>query len=94
MKTIIAGTLTALMSVSFAAAAIAQTAPADTKAGAKIVIVERDAKGKATKVKIGEDVIPVCMSEAMTDGCINPYEAGLKWGNRPVSTYTDKDAAI
>lgn len=106
MKTIIAGTMTALMSVSFAAAAVAQTATAQTttaqttataqtpaasaEAKAKIEIAERDARGRVTKVRIGADVIPVCMNETMTDGCINPWEAGLKWGNRPVATYTAK----
>lgn len=104
MKTIIAGTMTALMSVSFAAAAVAQNASTQTataevtaaqtataaKTDAKVEIAERDAKGRVTKVKIGADVIPVCMNETMTDGCINPWEAGLKWGNRPVATYTAK----
>lgn len=104
MKTIIAGTMTALMSVSFAAAAVAQNASTQTataevtaaqtataaKADAKVEIAERDAKGRVTKVKIGADVIPVCMNETMTDGCINPWEAGLKWGNRPVATYAAK----
>lgn len=104
MKTIIAGTMTALMSVSFAAAAVAQNASTQTataevtaaqtataaKADAKVEIAERDAKGRVTKVRIGADLIPVCMNETMTDGCINPWEAGLKWGNRPVATYTAK----
>lgn len=46
-------------------------------------IVERNANGKASKVMIDGKVIDVCMSQEQ-DGCINPREAGLKWGDGPL----------
>ncbi|MCT2559647.1 hypothetical protein N0B51_11715 [Tsuneonella sp. YG55] len=46
-------------------------------------VVERNAQGKAIKVKVGETVYDVCMSEKQ-DHCINPRAAGLNWGDRPL----------
>ncbi|WP_271438534.1 hypothetical protein [Pontixanthobacter luteolus] len=55
-------------------------------------IVERNARGVATKVKIEGKVYAVCM-DGMTDGCINPRAAGLKWGNRPLDYWPGKPAS-
>jgi hypothetical protein len=49
-------------------------------------IVERDARGKATKVRINGQEIAVCTSDN-SDGCINPREAGLGWGNSTAKTW-------
>lgn len=46
-------------------------------------VVERNEQGKATKVKVGDRVYPVCMSEQQ-DSCINPRAAGLNWGDKPL----------
>ncbi|WP_435417309.1 hypothetical protein WAB17_10555 [Parerythrobacter aurantius] len=89
MKTFVAGTLGVLSMASFAAAAAtAQPAePAAPTVKVKAEVVERNARGQATKVRIGDTVVEVCLNESMTDGCINPREAGLNWGNRPAATY-------
>ncbi|MGN3975090.1 hypothetical protein [Tsuneonella sp. SYSU-LHT278] len=47
-------------------------------------VVERNTHGKATKVKVGETVYDVCMSDRQ-DNCINPRAAGLDWGDRPLT---------
>ncbi|UIP08162.1 hypothetical protein LY632_07145 [Erythrobacter sp. SDW2] len=99
MRNIIAGTLSALTIISFtAAAATAQTADRPQRADkqdyttkVKAEVVERNAQGKATKVRIGEYIVDVCMDEGMTDGCINPRAAGLNWGNYPAATYQPDD---
>ncbi|MDC0886936.1 hypothetical protein OAS19_04015 [Altererythrobacter sp.] len=92
MKNYVIGSLAALTALSFTAAAATAQLPAEEAAPAKAEIVERNAQGKATKVKIGDDIIPVCMNYEMTDGCINPREAGLNWGNFPANTFKDKPA--
>lgn len=88
MKRIFATAITAAAGLMVAAPAMA-----DHHMEPKPEVVERNAKGQATKVKIGEQVYPVCMSDAMTDGCINPREAGLKWGNRPLKNWPGKPAS-
>lgn len=55
-------------------------------------VVETNAKGHATKVKIGDKIYDVCTSDAQ-DGCINPRAAGLKWGNRPLNYWPGKPAS-
>ncbi len=47
---------------------------------AKGKVVERDSRGRATKVEMEGQVYDVCTSDN-SDGCINPREAGLTWGN-------------
>lgn len=58
----------------------------------KAEVVERDAKGKATKVKVGETVYPVCTPQ-VTDGCINPRAAGLNFGNVPLDHWPGAPAS-
>jgi hypothetical protein len=43
-------------------------------------VTERDSKGRPTKVKIGDQEYTLCTSDN-SDGCINPREAGFKFGN-------------
>ena len=55
-------------------------------------VVETNAKGQATKVRMGDKVYDVCIGDNQ-DSCINPREAGLKWGNRPLSYWPGKPAS-
>jgi hypothetical protein len=50
-------------------------------------IVERNARGKATKVRVEGEVYEVCMNESQ-DGCIQPRAAGLGWGDIPAMNYS------
>nr|WP_137678128.1 hypothetical protein [Parerythrobacter lutipelagi] len=58
----------------------------------KPTVVETNARGQATKVEIEGKTYAVCMSDKQ-DACINPREAGLKWGNRPLSYWPGKPAS-
>ncbi|QFT78184.1 hypothetical protein [Erythrobacter sp. THAF29] len=97
MKNILA---TAITVASFAT--LGATAPAladghgdkmkkDWKAQSPVV-VETNAKGQATKVRIGDEVYEVCMTKGQDD-CIQPRAAGLKWGNRPLTYWPGKPAS-
>jgi len=46
--------------------------------------MERDARGRATKVSMGGQAYLVCR-DGVTDACINPREAGLNFGNRALN---------
>lgn len=59
---------------------------------AKAEVVERDASGKATKVKVGEYVYAVCTPESQ-DSCINPREAGLNFGSTPLDHWPGAPAS-
>lgn len=52
----------------------------------KAEVIERDAKGKPTKVRIDGKDYAVCTSDN-SDGCINPREAGLKFGNHAATKW-------
>lgn len=58
----------------------------------KAEVVEKDAKGTPTKVKIGDTIYDVCTAEKQ-DGCINPKAAGLKFGNTPLNYWPGKPAS-
>jgi hypothetical protein len=64
--------------LGLAAPAIAQDAPV------KAEVVEKNARGQATKVRVEGKVYDICMTEAQ-DGCIQPRAAGLNWGDRPLN---------
>lgn len=55
-------------------------------------VVEKNARGQATKVRIEGRVYDVCMNEAQ-DGCIQPRAAGLGWGDRPLDHWPGKPAS-
>jgi hypothetical protein len=66
---------------AIAIAAVGLSGAAVAKPNAKgFEIVERDAKGKVTKVKKDGQEYKICTSDD-SDGCINPREAGLGYGN-------------
>ncbi|MEE4155382.1 MAG: hypothetical protein V2I27_14585 [Erythrobacter sp.] len=47
-------------------------------------IVERNNRGKATKVRVEGTVYDVCMTQGQDD-CIQPRAAGLNWGDVPLA---------
>ncbi|ANU07723.1 hypothetical protein [Paraurantiacibacter namhicola] len=55
-------------------------------------VVETNSRGQATMVRNGDTTIAVCM-KGKTDNCINPREAGLKWGNRPLAYWPGQPAS-
>lgn len=72
--------------------ALTFAAPAWADDGVKAEVVERDAKGHATKVKVGETIYAVCTPESQ-DGCINPREAGLNFGSTPLDHWPGEPAS-
>jgi len=84
---------TPLVLIALGAAFAATPALADhhvTSAGFEIV--ETNAKGQVTKVSKDGQTYTVCMGD-QKDSCINPREAGLKTGNRPLSYWPGKPAS-
>jgi hypothetical protein len=77
------------MIAAFAAASLAGPVLA---AGPKANVVERDSRGHPTKVEIEGQVYAVCQGD-QSDGCINPREAGLKFGNNPINYWPGKPAS-
>ncbi len=55
-------------------------------------VIEKDAKGRPTKVMIEGKAYVVCTADGQ-DGCINPREAGLRWGNTPLDHWPGKPAS-
>ena len=88
-----AAVATAAMGLAFPALADEHMAAreADWRVDEQVEILERNAQGKATKVRVGEWTYPVCMSERMTDGCIQPRAAGLDWGPWPADSSDNSD---
>lgn len=69
-----------------ALASIALAGPPVLAQGVKATVVERDARGRATKVEVEGQVYTVCTSDN-SDSCINPREAGLNFGNTPINRW-------
>ena len=69
----------------FTAVTLGLTAPAVAQdVPVKAEVVEKNARGQATKVRIEGKVYDVCMNEAQ-DSCIQPRAAGLNWGDVPLN---------
>ena len=81
--------MTAFLAVGVIAATAVPTM-AQTRVNAEVV--ERDARGRATKVNVGGTVYAVC-SATVKDSCINPREAGLNFGNVPLDHWPGKPAS-
>ena len=81
-----------LLFAAIAAAAIPMT-PSLAKASGnhvdKATVVQRNAAGRATEVKVGDTVYAVCMTEKQDD-CIQPRAAGLKFGEKPLGYWPGK----
>jgi hypothetical protein len=75
-----------------AAAATSQTTAPQTTAQGKVEIVQKDAKGRATQVRIDGKVYAVCMSDDQ-DSCINPRSAGLNFGNYELKSWPGRPAS-
>ena len=58
----------------------------------KAEVVERNDKGQATKIKVDGQVYEVCR-DGKTDGCINPRDAGLDFGNVPLDHWPGRPAS-
>ena len=77
----------ALLAATLGAPALAQTSSGTTAS-----VVERDGRGRATKVSVDGRTYEVCR-QGMTDGCINPREAGLNFGNVPLDRWPGRPAS-
>lgn len=51
-----------------------------------VEVLERDAKGRITKIRKDGQELAVCTSDD-SDGCINPREAGLGYGNNVATSW-------
>lgn len=80
----------AALASTLAVPALSQTAAANGTATASVV--ERDARGRAIKVSVDGRTYEVCR-QGMTDGCINPREAGLNFGNVPLDRWPGRPAS-
>jgi hypothetical protein len=68
------------------------TTTTTTDTNSKPQVVEKDAKGHPTKISINGQVYPVCTA-TVTDGCVNPRQAGLKTGNAPMNNWPGHPAS-
>lgn len=73
------------------AAAAAQTDPPPPPKP-KAEVVQRDANGRATVVRVEGVEYKVCTAQGQ-DGCINPREAGLDFGSVPIDHWPGKPAS-
>lgn len=55
-------------------------------------VIERDADGKATRVRVDGREYAVC-GEGQEDECINPREAGLDFGDVPIDYWPGQPAS-
>ena len=67
-------------------------APAQDAPKPKAEVVERNAKGEATRIRVEGRVYEVCR-EGKTDGCINPRDAGLDFGTVPLDHWPGRPAS-
>lgn len=83
MKTL--ATLIAAGTLGISGAAVAQVnEPAPTyKVAPMVQVLERNARGKATRVAVRGQAYAVCMNDRQ-DSCIQPRAAGLGFGDRPM----------
>ena len=81
MKNFVVAALASTMTLSFGVAAVA-----DDHSEKKVEVIERNAQGKATMVRMNGKEVAICMNDRQ-DNCINPRAAGLEWGNRPLGYF-------
>ena len=60
--------------------------------GTPAEVVERDAEGRATRVRANGVDYSVCV-DGQVDGCINPREAGLDFGDVPLDHWPGRPAS-
>jgi len=73
-------------------ACVATPVLAQNSGAARAEVVERNARGMATKVRVEGRVYDVCTTDR-SDGCINPREAGLNFGNVPLNRWPGQPAS-
>ena len=80
--------------ITAAAALLALSGPAlsQDEPKPKAEVVERNDKGQATKIKVDGKIYEVCR-DGKTDGCINPRDAGLDFGNVPLDHWPGRPAS-
>ena len=79
--------------MAFAGVAHAQNEMAEgSVADPKPTIVDKGANGRAQTVMLNGKEYKVCGGD-VTDGCINPREAGLDFGNRALDYWPGKPAS-
>ncbi len=84
---------TATTLVLSGAAHASQSEMADgAKTDAKAEVLQKGANGRAQTVMLNGKEYPVCGGD-VTDGCINPREAGLNFGNRALDYWPGKPAS-
>ncbi len=84
-----------IMAASMALAGVAHAQnemPDGAKADPKATVVDKGANGRAQTVMLNGKEYKVCGGD-VTDGCINPREAGLKFGNRALDYWPGKPAS-
>lgn len=74
------------------AAGMGMPAAAQSTTSKGFTVVAKNAKGQATQVSKDGQTYNVCLGEVQ-DSCINPREAGLKWGNWPIGYWPGKPAS-
>ena len=88
--------LSAVTAASMAFSGAAYANHHEMKDGAKMdpkaTVVEKAANGRAQTVMLNGKEYTVCGGE-VTDGCINPREAGLNFGNRALDYWPGKPAS-
>jgi hypothetical protein len=70
----------------------AAAATSQTTAQGKAEIVQKNAKGQATQVRIDGKIYNVCLSDTQ-DSCINPRSAGLNFGNYELKHWPGRPAS-
>ncbi|MGH6786851.1 MAG: hypothetical protein ACREBO_08470 [Novosphingobium sp.] len=84
--------LAALAALAGPGAALAAEPPKPPEAPPRPEVIERDAQGRATKVRLDGQVVAVCTPER-TDGCVNPREVGLDQGGRAINYWPGRPAS-
>ena len=88
--------LSAAAAASMALTGIAHASQNDMADGAKMdpkaTVVNKGANGRAQTVMLNGKEYTVCGGD-VTDGCINPREAGLNFGNRALDYWPGKPAS-
>ncbi len=85
--------LSAAAAASMALTGVAQASQDEMADGAKMdmkaTVVKKGANGRAQTVMLNGKEYTVCGGD-VTDGCINPREAGLNFGNRALDYWPGK----
>lgn len=90
--TILSAITAATMAFSGVANAAQSEMPDGAKTEAKAEVLQKAANGRAQTIMLNDREYQVCGGD-VTDGCINPREAGLNYGNRALDYWPGKPAS-